>query len=353
MTEAQHSFTKTLINWYSIVKRDLPWRNTHDPYKIWLSEIILQQTRVDQGLPYYNRFVETFPTVEDLAAADTQQVLKLWEGLGYYSRARNLHKAAQEVVSQYGSIFPATYEELITLPGIGPYTAAAIASIAYGKPTPVIDGNVYRFISRYFGVEKDIADAKSRNCFLEILEGVIPHEMPGIFNQAIMEYGATVCKPSSPACEPCDFRESCYAYEHKQQQYFPLKSKKVKTKEVYLTYLVFEHDGHTLMRQRTDGIWTGLYEFHHLAGDAILPEEAISKAIADYSGLTVSAEYAPVKHLLSHRKLWVSFYHVKVTRKMVFARLGKDFGLHPYTWEEVLTLPRPKVIVNHLQQAVF
>lgn len=353
MIEAKNSFTNELINWYSIVKRDLPWRDTNDPYKIWLSEIILQQTRIEQGLPYYNRFVESFPTVENLATANTDKVLKLWEGLGYYSRARNLHKAAKVVVDDYRGSFPDSYDQLISLPGVGPYTAAAIASIAFGKPTPVIDGNVYRFVARYFGVEKDIADAKNRKYFLEILQEVISHEYPGTFNQAMMEFGATVCKPSSPDCGNCGFRQSCYAYEHKKQGTLPIKTKKIKTKEVYIAYLVFEHNKQTLMRQRIDSIWTGLYEFPHKTTQTPPTEAEVLATIKDYPNVKMTGKSGPIKHLLSHRKLWVSFYHIDVSTNMTFARLAKDFGLNPYTWEEVLTLPRPKVIVNHLQQAVF
>ncbi|RED98961.1 A/G-specific adenine glycosylase [Marinoscillum furvescens] len=352
MTDLPNQFANQLIDWYSRVKRDLPWRKTREPYNIWLSEIILQQTRVDQGLPYYNRFVEQFPTVHDLAAADTQEVLKLWEGLGYYSRARNLHSTAKHIANDLNGKFPTDYKGLLKLKGVGPYTAAAIASIAYQEAVPVLDGNVFRFASRYFGIQKDIAEQKNRQSFMNVLEKVIPHDAPDTFNQAMMEYGATVCKPL-PACNDCSFAQACYAYTHKLQGQLPIKSKKVKVKEVYIDYLIFDHDGHTLMRKRQDSIWTGLFEFHNLSADAPISEEQIAASLKSYRGVTIEPPAAPVKHLLSHRKLWVRFFRVNISGRATFDQLAKDLELRIYSHEEVLTLPRPKVIVNHLHQVGF
>lgn len=353
MSQHDHHFSKTLIDWYSIVKRELPWRETHDPYKIWLSEIILQQTRIDQGLPYYNRFVAHYPTVHDLSKAPGQTVMKLWEGLGYYSRARNLHETARYISSELGGEFPRNYESLVKLKGIGPYTAAAIASIAFGEASPVIDGNVFRFISRYFGIEKDIADQKNRKYFKEILYEVIDHKQPGAFNQAVMEYGATVCKPSAPLCEQCVFNLECYAFKHKMQSALPIKTKKVKSKEEFINYFIFEHEGLTLMRKRTDSIWTGLFEFHNLSGSESPSETELQQVVSKYGKLHLQQEQPTVKHLLTHKKLWVSFMHVAVEDHKVFDLIAKDLSLKAFSWEEVLTLPRPKVIVNHLQRAVF
>ena len=299
-----------------------------------------------------NRFVSLFPTVGDLAEAPSQTVMKTWEGLGYYSRARNLHSTAQVIHTELGGIFPSTYAELVKLKGVGPYTAAAIASMAFGEATPVIDGNVFRFVSRYFGVEADIADQKNRKFFMEILEDLIPQSDPGTFNQAMMEYGATVCKPS-PDCASCLFRLSCYAHKHQKQQVLPVKTKKVKSKEVFFSYLIFEHEGTTLMRQRTESIWTGLFEFHNITHEQGLQEEQITHFLSQYPHLILHQKFEPVQHILTHRKLWVTFYHIEVTMKDTFRMLSKDLGLNLYSWEEVLTLPRPKVIVNHLQQAVF
>ena len=210
-------FSQYLLSWYQQNKRDLPWRHTTDPYKVWLSEIILQQTRVGQGMPYYEKFVANFSTVFDLAAADEQQVLRLWQGLGYYSRARNLHSCAKMVVQEYGGEFPQTAAELQKLKGIGEYTAAAIASFCFKEAAPVLDGNVFRVVARYFGLAHNIADARSKKAFYEVLEEVIDREHPDQFNQAIMEFGALHCTPAKPMCMYCDLQQDCYAFLNQQQ----------------------------------------------------------------------------------------------------------------------------------------
>ena len=353
MNRIDNTFQKTLISWYSIAKRDLPWRNTKDPYKIWLSEIILQQTRIEQGMPYYNRFVEHYPTVGDLAKADQQEVLKLWEGLGYYSRARNLHATAIYISEELDGKFPENYVGLLKLKGVGPYTAAAIASFAYEEPVPVIDGNVFRFAARYFGIEKDIADAKNRKYFEQILTQVISQEKPGEFNQAIMEFGATMCTPSKPLCQECPFASSCHAYAHDLQSVLPVKTKKTKVKELFIHYFLYQYKGQTLMKQRDESIWNGLFEFHSLVKESKNETEVILNQIPLAETSEVKDVVGPIKHLLSHRKLWVNFYHIELKSKHDFEQLAKDFDLAIYSWEEVLTLPRPKVIVNHLQQVVF
>ena len=204
----------TLIDWYHRHKRDLPWRNTRDAYKIWLSEIILQQTRVEQGLPYYERFIETFPNISALANAHEDDVLKLWQGLGYYSRARNLHAAAKQVLQEFNGNFPSTFNEIIALKGVGEYTAAAIASFAFDEKHPVLDGNVYRCIARLFGLHDPIDNAKSKKVFYDILWKEIEHANPHLFNQAIMEFGAMQCRPKNPDCGVCPFADQCYALKH-------------------------------------------------------------------------------------------------------------------------------------------
>ncbi len=353
MNRIDNTFQKTLISWYSRAKRDLPWRNTKDPYKIWLSEIILQQTRIEQGLPYYNRFVAHYPTVGELANAHQQEVLKLWEGLGYYSRARNLHATAVHVSNELNGQFPINYSGLLKLKGIGPYTAAAIASFAYEEPVPVIDGNVFRFAARYFGIDKDIADAKNRKYFEETLTQVISQQQPGEFNQAIMEFGATVCTPSKPLCHDCPFASSCHAFAHNQQGVLPVKSKKTKVKELFMHYIIYQYEGQTLMKRRNESIWNGLFEFHSLISETKNETEDILKEVTQAEQGEVEKIVGPIKHLLSHRKLWVNFYHINIKSKSDFEQLAKDLNLAIYSWEEVLTLPRPKVIVNHLQQVVF
>ena len=331
----------------------MPWRNTKDPYKIWLSEIILQQTRIEQGLPYYNRFMEDYPTVHDLANANQQDVLKLWEGLGYYSRARNLHATAQHISQDLVGKFPDSYHEILKLKGIGPYTAAAIASFSFEEPVPVIDGNVFRFVSRYFGIKKDIADAKNRKYFEKVLNDVISADNPSDFNQGIMEFGATICTPANPKCAECVFQATCYANSHNKQSSLPIKSKKVKVKEQFIYYIVYEHERHTLMKARTESIWNGLFEFQAITSDKALDDEALFGQVSLVEKGDIQEIVGPVKHLLSHRKLWVHFIHLHLKNQSDLEQLSKEFGLTIYSWEEVLTLPRPKVIVNHLQRAVF
>ena len=223
-------FVNQLIRWYSHQKRDLPWRRTNNPYKIWLSEIILQQTRVNQGMPYYLNFVDKYPTVNDLAAAQEQEVLRLWQGLGYYSRARNLHSCAKMVVGEYDGQFPNKFEELLKLKGIGRYTAAAIASMAFNQVNAVVDGNVYRVLSRVFGLYDDIAETKSAKVFEKLANELIPKDQPGEFNQAIMDFGAIQCTPKSPACAICPLSDSCYAFNKGETEQLPVKTKKVKVK---------------------------------------------------------------------------------------------------------------------------
>ncbi len=345
-----NSFSKNLIDWYSIVKRDLPWRKTHDPYKIWLSEIILQQTRVDQGLPYYIRFTTQYPTIQDLANAAPQEVMKTWEGLGYYSRARNLHFTAKHISHEFNGEFPDKYADLLKLKGVGPYTAAAIASIAFNEPTPVIDGNVFRFVARYFGVEKEITDTKNRKFFLEILEELIPNDQPADFNQAIMEFGATVCKPA-PLCMQCDFRGSCFAYANKLQSSLPVKKQKAKSKELIINYFILESEGTVLMRERNESIWHGLFEFYGTENKDSF--ETIKEMQSKHKSVELIESFGPIKHLLTHRKLWVSFHHVNIQHEASFNQLSKELDMKPYSWQEILTLPLPKVIVNHLEQVDF
>lgn len=342
-------FTCQLISWFSNVKRDLPWRSTLDPYKIWLSEVILQQTRVDQGLPYYLAFTERFPTIQDLASASEQDVLKLWEGLGYYSRARNLHSTARLIAENYDGIFPTSYTELIKLRGIGPYTAAAISSIAFGEARPVVDGNVFRFISRYFGITQDIMKPASRGVFESVLADLIDPVQPGTFNQAVMEYGATVCSPS-PKCQVCTFTSGCYAYKNKLQDNLPVKAKKKPVTEIFMDYLVLEHQGEFLLKRRTETIWKGLFEF--LLIEKSEPESMETIRFLQNHSLEIAHRSLTYKHLLSHRKLWVTFYHVQLPDRELFKKLAVSHGLTSFSEEDVVNLPRPKIIVNYLQEAV-
>ncbi|RZL34004.1 MAG: A/G-specific adenine glycosylase, partial [Pedobacter sp.] len=257
------NFSKQLTKWYLQNKRDLPWRKTQNPYLIWLSEIMLQQTRVAQGLPYYNAFILAFPTVFDLANASEEQVLKLWQGLGYYSRARNMHKTAQIVANDFKGIFPDNNKDLLKLKGVGDYTAAAIASFSFGEKIPVVDGNVFRVLSRVFDIETDISNACAKKEFQELALELMNNENPALFNQAIMEFGALQCVPKNPDCENCIFNTACLALKNDKVGSLPYKSKKTKVVDRFFNYLIFEDEQNkTIVQKRTEkGIWHNLYEF--------------------------------------------------------------------------------------------
>jgi A/G-specific adenine glycosylase len=322
-------YSNILIRWYLENKRDLPWRKTDDPYLIWLSEIMLQQTRVAQGTPYFHSFTTNFPTVFDLAEANEEQVLKLWQGLGYYSRARNLHKTAQFVATELSGVFPDNYKDLLKLKGVGEYTAAAIASFSYNEAVPVVDGNVFRVLSRYFDVETDIASASAKKEFAALAFELMPKDNPALFNQAIMEFGALQCVPKSPNCGVCVFNESCAALQKKKVDQLPVKSKKLKVRNRFFNYLVVSDDNdNTIIQKRTaKGIWHNLYEFPLIETEKDEDFENITKQIQSDSfkenNPSVSElakqiksilEYNPesIIHKLSHQHLHIKFWKVKV-----------------------------------------
>ncbi len=334
-----HPIAKTLIHWYSGAKRDLPWRKTKDPYIIWISEIILQQTRVDQGLPYFNRFIDSFPTIQLLAEASEDSVLSNWQGLGYYSRARNLHTTARYIVHELGCQFPNTYKELIELKGIGPYTAAAIGSICFDLSEPVVDGNVFRVASRLFGISNDISKHSSRKMFADVLKEIIPDDLPGEFNQAMMELGAIICKPA-PDCGICSLREYCFAFQKNTVAKFPVNGKKTKVHDRSINYLVFENNGYLLMKKRKEkDIWQGLYDFP-LGRD----EPKITNSELFITG--------PIIHQLSHLKLHVQFYHHSGLSIFEFDEMARRYKCEAFSIKQILTLPKPKVIVDYLQNLV-
>ena len=333
-----HPIAKSLIHWYSGAKRDLPWRKTRDPYIIWISEIILQQTRVDQGLPYFERFIDSFPDVHSLARASEDTVLTNWQGLGYYSRARNLHATARDIVGNLEGNFPRTYEQLIELKGVGPYTAAAISSICFNEAEPVVDGNVYRVASRLFGIRNDISKSGTHKVFAETLRKIIPSNLPGEFNQAMMELGATVCKPS-PSCHLCILQQHCYAFEKGETLEFPIKKKKIKVTNRNLIYLVLEKNGLLLMKKRTEkDIWKGLYDFP-LSGDM---KVKVGDSIPRMTG--------PIIHLLSHQKLSVYFLRFSDMTEDEFDRLERKHNCKAFSMKHTLTLPKPKIIIDYLRQ---
>ncbi|HCS20185.1 MAG TPA: A/G-specific adenine glycosylase [Bacteroidetes bacterium] len=301
------------MNWYHANSRPLPWRETGDPYLIWLSEIILQQTRVEQGLPYFERFRSSFPTVEKLAEAPESAVMKHWQGLGYYSRARNLHQTAKIVAGQHQGKFPDTYAGLLRLKGIGPYTAAAIASIAFNEAVPVVDGNVYRFISRYLAIDMPVGTPTAQRCFSEILLNYLPQEQAGLFNQALMEFGALQCTPRPPDCETCPFRSDCAAYKLGQIDHFPVKSTKTKVKEVFYHFIVMEKGDKLWLSQRDDsGLWKKLWHFPMLETEDDLNANDVMDQVAISFQLTAAqlihkGNWKTV-HLLSHRKIQARFW---------------------------------------------
>jgi len=337
-----HPFAETLIIWYKDHARDLPWRRTQDPYIIWLSEIILQQTRIAQGLPYFYKLSEAFPTVYDLAAADETTLFRLWQGLGYYSRARNLHKTAKSIVESHDGKFPATYAELIKLPGVGPYTAAAIASFAFGEASPVVDGNVYRILARHFGIETDILHASARKEFTTLAQELIPISDPARFNQAIMEFGSLQCSPS-PDCSTCPLITSCYAYEQNRVSQLPVKTKAKPQRFRHFQYFIIEQAGKVLVHQRkAKDIWQGLWEFF------CVESESVEDAINFHPFLSVLMPYAkalrsPAVHVLSHQK---------IVSEAFLIQLPAEYTVHlpeDYQWilsSEFEALGKPVLLLN-------
>lgn len=310
-----HPFTQHILQWYSVHARSLPWRQTRNPYAIWLSEIILQQTRVSQGEAYWHRFMAQYPTVEHLASASEDQVLLLWQGLGYYSRARNLHAAAKEIAKQ-GS-FPSSFAELKKLKGVGDYTAAAIASIAFNEDVASVDGNVYRVLARYFDVHTPINSTDGKKQFALLAQQMLPKGKAGLFNQALMDFGSMVCTPSSPQCLQCPVQASCQGFHEKNVDVLPVKLKKTTIKTRFLCFLYLRYNGKVAIKKREKGdIWQGLYQFvdaHHLFSadnTQALSPETISKHFP-----TACVVVQNIKHLLTHRVLYGTLYVAECNEK--------------------------------------
>jgi len=330
-------FSNALIQWYLHNKRDLPWRKTDNVYHIWLSEIILQQTKVDQGLKYYEDFVTNFPNLEDLANADENNVLKLWQGLGYYSRARNLHFSAKYIINELKGEFPKNYKELMKLKGVGDYTASAIASICYNEPTAVVDGNVYRVLSRYFGIETPINLSKGIKEFKELAQQLIDTKQPGTFNQSIMEFGAVQCKPQNPDCGICPLNSGCVALQKQIVGMLPVKIKKTIIKKRHLNYLVFNNQFHeTIIKQRKNkDIWKGLFEFplveseEEIGINELIINTDFKQAVHN-ENLTISLyNNNPIVHKLTHQHLQVKFWIIKTEQKIDHSILWSDFEKYP------------------------
>lgn len=339
-------FHNILIKWYLHKKRDLPWRKTKNPYLVWLSEIMLQQTRVAQGMSYYLNFSETFPTVFDLAKASETEVLKMWQGLGYYSRARNLHFTAKYISNELNGKFPNNYKDLLKLKGIGDYTASAIASICFDEPNAVVDGNVYRVLARYFGISTPINTTKGIKEFKELAQSLIDKTQPGIYNQAIMDFGALQCKPQNPDCETCPLKVSCVSFENQLVSELPVKGKKLKVRNRFLNYLVIvTEDNKTILQERTGkGIWQGLFEFPFIETNKIIDErmlltsEEFQNLIPENSKIKLH-NTKPIVHKLSHQHLHTQFWVVKV----------KNLENAKIHWDEIKSFPVPVLIDNFLR----
>lgn len=341
-------FSDKLVKWYALNKRDLPWRETKDPYKIWLSEVILQQTRVNQGLPYYLRFVEKFPDINSLASASEQEVLRLWQGLGYYTRARNLHACAREVVSLHNAIFPTDFQSLKKLKGIGDYTAAAIASFSNNEKVAVVDGNVFRVLSRVFGIDKEINSPEGKKTFALLANELINSKRPDLHNQAIMEFGALQCVPRNPDCNQCIFIQDCFAAVNNMQHQLPVKTKPKISRRRYFYYFVIQKGKSLLMKKREGkDIWQGLFDFLLLersspAGIAKL----VAQLNADTRGnippdsLKISSLY---KHSLSHQTIYSKFILVKEYPENL---IKEPFEF--YSSKKINSLPKPALISRFL-----
>ena len=343
----------TLINWFAENRRDLPWRHSPSPYQVWLSEIILQQTRVNQGWDYYLRFIERWPTVADLAKASEEEVLKMWQGLGYYSRARNLHHCAQQVVNEYGGQFPADFEKLKQLKGIGNYTAAAIASIAFNLPHAVVDGNVYRVLSRLYDIDTPININEGQTLFAQLADELLNREQPGLHNQAMMEFGALHCTPKNPNCLLCPLQAQCLAFAHQTVMQRPVKLPKVKVTTRYFNYLVIRINGSVYLHKRSgNDIWKNLYDFPCIESETpmtveeVVASEKFIQLIEEkpFSITKVSPVYT---HKLTHRTLLAQFIEIKLEQKLLQIET-KDLFLTPES--ELGSFPIPRLIdlyLNH------
>ncbi|MEN9610994.1 MAG: hypothetical protein RLZZ628_1808 [Bacteroidota bacterium] len=349
-------FTRTLLDWHEAHPRSMPWSGEKNPYRIWLSEIILQQTRVEQGLPYYQKFIETYPTVSALAAAPEDSVMRLWQGLGYYSRARNLHEAAKHVSENLKGCFPKDYDELLKLKGVGTYTAAAIASFAFDLPHAVLDGNVYRVLSRFFGIETPIDDPLAKNIFTKLAHELLDKNQPARYNQAIMNFGAMQCVPQSPNCSNCPMRENCQAFATNRVQILPIKSKKIDKTFRFFNYLYIKEGNEVWLHKRVEkDIWQNLYEFPMIESNKLLEDEfeliehiqSDEREIFDektHINIKIVQKSPVFKQILTHRKVIAVFWVVNICTK----KMSKKTNFFKTGTENLITFALPKVISDYL-----
>ena len=344
-------FSKEIINWYRQNKRDLPWRNTRNPYKIWLSEIILQQTRVAQGLAYYLKFIAHFPTVQDLAQANEETVLKLWQGLGYYSRARNLHYSAIQIVSEFNGKFPAEYVNLIKLKGVGDYTASAVSSFCLNEKQAVVDGNVYRVLSRYFGIEDAIDSTIGKKKFKTIANDILDKKQPGLHNQAIMEFGALQCVPKNPKCYKCPLNSSCSAYLNSTIISLPYKQNKIKQRQRYFNYFIIRDEGNIYLEKRTGkGIWENLFQFPLIETNEKLPMDNLIQLpewdiLFNKSTYSIAAVHDEIKHVLSHQIIHARFFEILIRESFESNYLKVSIS-------DIDKYPVPILIGNYIEQHI-
>lgn len=350
----QEFFTHNLLLWFSQNHRPMPWKGEKNPYYIWLSEIILQQTRVEQGLPYFIKFKENYPTIQALANASEDEVMKLWEGLGYYSRARNLHFTAKYISNELNGIFPILYEEILKLKGVGTYTAAAIASFAYDLPHAVLDGNVYRVLARFFGIETAIDSTLGKKQFLALANDLLPDDKAAAFNQAIMDFGATLCTPKNPNCKTCPLKENCIGFNMQKNDILPFKSKKIKKKERFFNYLLINYDKNIFLQKRREkDIWQNLYQFPMIETEKMVDSLILEKAEV-WKSLLKQKKEKPIisktfKQTLTHQKIWTVFYEVEL-RQPIDPEIVAEMNLIMIDRENLSKFAFPKVIALFLKE---
>lgn len=344
-------FTKSIMTWNSRSNnRDMPWKGEKDPYKIWLSEIILQQTRVDQGLDYYKRFLKQFPGIKDLAAAPEQKIFKLWEGLGYYTRCKNLIATAKYIAKEKKGNFPDTYDEILSLKGVGTYTAAAIASFAFNLPYAVLDGNVFRVLSRFFGIEEAINSTKGKKTFTSLSAELLNNKKPGVYNQAIMDLGAVICKPQNPLCKICPLKTECFAGSQELIDKFPVKTITGKKKPRWFYYLLVEHNKKIYVHKRgPNDIWENLYDFvlvETSQGSRIdeIKESKVYKKIAEKNNLEVKSISRHYLQHLSHQTIRGSFIHIQAKKALELD------GFRAVSFSRLQKLPFPRFITRYLAE---
>jgi A/G-specific adenine glycosylase len=344
------SFTRIILKWYQKHKRELPWRETLDPYAIWLSEIILQQTRIDQGMAYYIEFIDSYPTIYDFAAASEDEILKMWQGLGYYTRARNMHRTANTIVREHQGQFPEDYARLLQLKGVGEYTASAIASMAFNLPHATVDGNVFRVLSRVYGINTPIDTGIGKKEFTKLANELIDRTQPGQFNQALMEFGAIQCTPKKPDCENCPLKSSCIAWKNDLTDSLPFKKGKTKIRKRYFNYLVIEDGPYTYLNKRTESdIWKNLYEFPVAEttekSDLVSTLKEQQTFFSSETEIQIKKETDWQKQVLSHQHIFYRFIYLKLAGKI---NIPSD--LIRVNKKDIFNFAVPKPIEKELEQ---